>query len=301
MRGAAAPAGGCAVLSENLGEPLAGTAPVADAWLCLEQPGPWGRNALSESHLDRDIGDELLRRSEGTGVRILLIRRPGSHADLHVPRPRRVYVAFTRPGATWLEQSTVSDPKELLDVDFPAVGAGAPVGLGRRRAPLLLVCTNGRRDLCCALLARPVAGALAERHQDAVWECTHLGGHRFAPTALTLPTGYAYGRLDASSAESVLVAAGAGQVVPGLCRGRSTWARAGQAAELAVRERIGDVDADALTVEPAGAAVRVRHVDGRAWRVSVAERPLSPARPESCGKAATTPTALVVTDLVALA
>ena len=41
-----------------------------------------------------------------------------------------------------------------------------------------------------------VTAALARVFPDEVWECTHLGGHRFAPTALVLPTGYSYGRLD---------------------------------------------------------------------------------------------------------
>ena len=37
--------------------------------------------------------------------------------------------------------------------------------------------------------------------EDAtVVEVSHLGGHRFAPTMLVLPTGYAYGRLDLDTA-----------------------------------------------------------------------------------------------------
>src|SRR5689334_25354628 len=93
----------CSTLSGFAGEPLAGTAATATAWLCLEQPGPWGRDALLESHLDPDLGAELHRRAAGTGVRILLIRRPGKHADDHQPATRRVYLASTQPGASWLE------------------------------------------------------------------------------------------------------------------------------------------------------------------------------------------------------
>lgn len=286
----------CSRLSALLGEPIAGTAAVARHWLCVEQPGPWGRDAITESHLDIAIGEELARRSEGTGVRVVLIRRPGSHADTHLPRPRRVYLASTHPGATTLEQATVHDPKELLDLDLAAIGAGGPAGLGSRlTTPLLLVCTNGRRDVCCALLGRQLAGALAARHADAVWECTHLGGHRFAPTALALPTGYAYGRLDVPAAERVLAAAAAGEVVLPGNRGRSTWSRPEQAAELAVRELIGELRADALTVD---GDLLVRHRDGRGWQVTVAERPATPARPESCGKTPGTPTTYVVTGVV---
>ena len=41
----------CSVLTSAVGEPLAGTAPRARAWLVLEQPGPDGFAATTESHL----------------------------------------------------------------------------------------------------------------------------------------------------------------------------------------------------------------------------------------------------------
>jgi hypothetical protein len=290
--------GACSAASEQLAEPLAGTSALAMHWLCLEQPGPWGRDALAESHLDHVISEELMRRSAGTGVRVLLIRRPGAHADTHAPRPRQVYLASTQPGATALEHATVHDPKELLDLDFAAIGAGRPAGLGTRLAdPLLLVCTNGRRDVCCALLGRPIAGDLAERRGTAIWECTHIGGHRFAPTALVLPSGYSYGRLDVAAAESVLTAAARGEVVLSGCRGRSTWSRPAQVAELEVRRLAREIHVDALSIAPVDGSWRVDHVDGRSWRVAVEERPAAPPRPESCGKAPGMPTTYVVTGV----
>ena len=41
----------CAELSESLGEPMAGSAPSESRILVVEQSGPWGRDALSESAL----------------------------------------------------------------------------------------------------------------------------------------------------------------------------------------------------------------------------------------------------------
>ncbi len=271
-----------------LAEPLAGTSATASTWLALEQPGPWGRDALSASHLDDGVARELARLSAGTGVRIVLIRRPGSHPDRHRPVPRAVFLAHTAPGRTWLERATVTDPKKLLDLDFARAGAGDTGLLGTPVSdPLLLVCTNGRRDVCCALRGRPIAEALAAGNGDRVWETTHIGGHRFAPTAVLLPTGYSYGRLTAASAARLL----AGDPLLADCRGRSTWSAAGQVAELAVRAETGVVDPDALTVtaaayQPDGVAlVDVAHTDGRRWRVPVAPREVSPGRPASCGAA----------------
>ncbi|XVV07739.1 sucrase ferredoxin [Actinosynnema sp. CA-248983] len=282
----------CAAVSAALHEPQAGTAATAAAWICLEQPGPWGRDALTESHLDSGLGAELGRRAEAAGVRVLLIRRPGHHADTHEPAPRRVYVASTAPGATWLERAD-TDPARLLDLDFAALAAGVRPGLGEPIAqPLLMVCTNSRRDVCCALWGRPLVAELAVDHPEAVWECTHTGGHRFSPTGVLLPTGYLYGRLDVPFARHLLAEAAHGRVVTGRCRGRSAFAKEGQVAELAVRERLGE-RRDVLTVR----GTTVRHADGRAWRVAVESRDLPPARPGSCGAAPVVPTRLVATGV----
>ncbi|WP_434444670.1 sucrase ferredoxin [Lentzea sp. E54] len=281
----------CSILSEFAGEPLAGTAATATAWLCLEQPGPWGRDALLESHLDPELGAELQRRAEGTGVRILLIRRPGKHADDHVPARRRLYLASARPGASWLEQADLATPEEALELDFAALGAGRSTAFGTPvHDPLLLICTNSKRDVCCALYGRPIATALN------LWECTHTGGHRFAPTGVLLPTGHLYGRIDHQLAERVVTEG----IVADRCRGRSCFTPRGQVAEVAVRRQIGETR-DVLTVaaETADSAT-VRHSDGREWRVALAEQPV-PARPASCGKSPDIAIALVATAIDELA
>ena len=50
-----------------------------------------------------------------------------------------------------------------------------------------LVCTNGKRDACCARDGLPVARALAALRPDEAWECSHLGGHRFAANVALAP------------------------------------------------------------------------------------------------------------------
>ncbi|MEU6238437.1 sucrase ferredoxin [Kitasatospora sp. NPDC047058] len=286
----------CATLSRELSEPLAATAATATTWLLVEQNGPWGAKALGESHLDAAVGRALESAVAGTGVRVALIRRPGRHADCLPSARREVIVAHTVPGRGWVRRAGVADPAELLGLDFAALGGGEHGGFGVEQVggPVALVCTNGRRDRCCALLGRPLAAELAAAGHSEVWEVTHLGGHRFSPTMLVLPYGYAYGRLTAESAKEVLAATAAGHVVPEWSRGCSGWERPGQAAEHAVRVATGETGVDVLTLvqRPAGEGrwlVAVRHRDGRSWDVEVVEGASEPARPESCGKAAGTP------------
>lgn len=285
----------CSTASQELDEPLAGTAATARTWLLLEQPGPWGAKALTSSHLDPSLGRALEAAAKGTGVRIALIRRPGRHADCGTPTARQVYAAHTVPGGVWLHSATIDDPRQLLDLDFAALGRGEhrtfDSALGARPHtddPLALVCTNGKRDRCCALLGRPLAAELAASGVGGVWEVTHLGGHRFSPTLLVLPYGYAYGRAEAQAVKEVLHGVQKGRIVVAGCRGNSAWERPGQAAELAVRTAVRAYGADSLSVvRTNGAAPRwevtVAHVDGRRWHVVVVQGASAPPRPESCG------------------
>jgi hypothetical protein len=224
-----------------------------------------------------------------------LIRRPGRHADdAHVP-DHTAYLAWagTNP---WLLRLTLSDPATLLGLDLDALArgdraavlAGAP---GAETAePILLVCTNGRRDVCCAVRGRPVALDAAEDHPGQVWEASHTGGHRFAPTGVLLPHGATLARLDADQCGDVLRQAGEGRLPVGVLgprhdRGRSALTAPEQAAESHVRHESGITDLGALRVSITEdeSVYAVQHRDGRHWRVALGRRE-HPDLPESCGK-----------------
>ncbi|WP_327288328.1 sucrase ferredoxin [Streptomyces sp. NBC_01198] len=299
----------CTTASAELGEPVAATAATARTWLLIEQPGPWGRKALTGSRLDPAVGRALDRAADGTGVRVALIRRPGRHADLHTAARRRVFLGHTAPGDAWIRTDTLADAADLAELDFAALGAGSHGGFGTAHVgpPLALVCTNGRRDRCCAVHGRPLAAELAASGGADAWEITHLGGHRFSPTMLVLPYGYTYGRVDGRLAKNVLEAARTGRVVLDGCRGRSAWDRPGQAADLAVRALAGVDLEGALTVrrtvaEPDGGSwsVLVAHTDGRAWDVTVTRSAAQPPRPESCDGPLGTPARLTATAVSAV-
>jgi hypothetical protein len=275
----------CAALARALDEPLAGTAPLAPRWVCVEHRGTWP--SVITAHRDEAVR-VFLDRATAAGWRPLLVRRAG-----HRPSdgPTRVLLADTGPVRPRVTVLRVVDPAELAGLALPGPGESLPGEVVPD--PMLLICTHGRRDRCCAVDGRALARAVLGTGETDVWECTHLGGHRFAPTALVLPTGYVYGRLDVTGAAAALKAAAAGEVETAQCRGRTTWTAPGQVAELAVRAATGLRDADALRVEPgewteptAPTQILVAARDGRRWEVTV--RPTSPPghRPTSCGAAA---------------
>lgn len=262
-------------------EPLPGTAARVPGWVCVEVPGAWGRDVLDGTALGEELAGALSDRAEAAGVRVMFIRRPGRAED---GGTRTVLLANSHPDHAWCERLEIGAVADLLDIDLARMAGPAP-GLGERvEGPVVLVCAHGKRDRCCAILGRPVAAALAAEAPGDVWECSHTGGHRFAPSMILLPSGYTYGRL--TPAESVLAvrSAATGDVyLPGL-RGRSVWGPRGQVAEIAVR---GGVPAgvDDLTVDESEPDPVVAHRDGRRWRVPLEQRTLS-ARPASCGAGA---------------
>jgi len=277
----------CSTSSEAAGEPLIGSAPDAVAWVCLEQPGPWGAKAWTSSHLDPELGASIESVAAAHRVRPSLIRRPGPHPDAGVPVSRHVLVAHSTPGSAWLLAGQIQSPSDLLALDWAAVAAGAQEDVVASLPPLspappqLLVCTNGTRDTCCARLGRPVVAAAAARFPDRVWEVTHTSGHRLAPTTVLLPSGSLHGRvLDAAP---LLTAESTGRIVLTGYRGRSVWPKAGQVAEDHIRRSFDVTGLDDLAVAAVDAAWLVSHRDGRSWTVSVTAYD-DGERPESCGK-----------------
>ncbi|MFI6444899.1 sucrase ferredoxin [Kitasatospora sp. NPDC050543] len=288
----------CSLQARAAAEPLIGTAPTAAAWIAVEHPGPWGPVAPKQVP---GLPTELLRRAAQFGARVVLIRRPGRAGGAPAAH-RTALLASTAPGAGWLTRIRFTDPEQLLELDLAALRGPTPGPLGEPDpGTVLLVCAHGRRDRCCAIDGRALAAALtADAPTAEVWECTHLGGHRFAPTTLLLPYGLVHGALNEASALAALRAAEQGQVSIDGYRGRSTWTPAGQLAEAAVRTHADEYDADALTVlscapaRPDTTRVTVAHRDGRHWQVDVDEHPAPRPTAPSCGKPALTRTHLAL-------
>ena len=270
-----------------------GTAARATFFIALEQSGPWGRDAATQSHLVAAVGRSLSDACADRGGRLSLIRRPGRHADDARCADHSAYLAWAGTDP-WLLRLSVTDPATLLDLDLDALARGDRAAVlaaapGAEPAePILLVCTNGRRDVCCAVRGRPVALDAAAHHPGRVWEASHTGGHRFAPTGVLLPHGATLARLDGELCADLLERAASGHLPEGVLgprhdRGRSALTALGQAAESHVRHEAGITDLTALTVGEDGERCTVRHRDGRSWRVALRRREHDDL-PESCGK-----------------
>jgi hypothetical protein len=228
----------CSIASLHRGDPQAGTAPVAKRWLLIEHQGPWAKKPMDTEPLLGPLGAEIETTAASVGGKVLLVRRPGRRAPgaeehhwFAVDTVRRSWVR-----GTWRKPTDLRDAAHALGATLSASDEDAE--------PMVLVCTHGTRDTCCAVRGRPIVASLARALPEQVWECTHLGGHRFAGTLLSLPDGACFGRLDPNTAVEVVRAHWQGRTDPVHLRGTTRWEPAVQAALVAAIGAHGPASAD---------------------------------------------------------
>lgn len=220
----------CSDASAARNDSMVATAPPARSWLLVEHEGAWPVTALQV--LPPGARRALAARAADHEARISLIRRPGRH-----PRedgPIRWAFADVRPGHEGIRWGMADSPADLIDMQWSAdAGEGDPVAI---------VCAHSRHDVCCAVRGRPVAAALAGLWPGQVWECSHLGGDRFAATMVLLPHGLCYGRVTPATGPGILQAFDEARVIGEHLRGRCSDDRITQAAQALVRAAMPERD-----------------------------------------------------------
>lgn len=261
----------CSDDARERGDRSVGTAPPAKNWFLVEQNGDWAASAWAGLDLPDEAKEQLEEVLEDANARLMLIRRFGRSADKvagqKTPDARRWCVVQRRPGeparVVWgraaepdalvAAAGLFADPgAEVERIDPPASYPHGP--------DIILVCTHGRKDQCCAVRGRPVAQRAAELWPDAAWECTHTGGDRFAGNLILLPDGACYGGLDPDDVEGIVTAHLQGRVDPRHLRGPSGHDGPTQAAMVEAYTRFAPLSFDA--VQPLDRAGRPER-----WRV----------------------------------
>jgi hypothetical protein len=246
----------CSDISRENDEPLGATASRIDRWLLVEYRGLWSSDALVGSGLSDQVKAHLreLMRAEPR-TRLLLIRRPDRRH-----RPDLVaYVADSRQGRESLGRLELERHEDLRRVDPWSAAT-------RIEEPLFLACTHGKHDPCCARRGRPLFDALSEQlDSESVWQCTHVGGDRFAGNLVCLPHGVYYGRVERDDVPMLVDEYLTDRISLAHYRGRSCWSFAVQAAERRVRAEEGLTALDDLSL---AGAEKV----GERWTVSFATR-----------------------------
>lgn len=175
-------------------------------------------------------------RARGLKTRPQLIRQQHSRNKDQL----RLFVAFSDSVAPRLYEFNASTHEEFIPLDLCEVLDDPDAFADRRLTDeRYFVCTNGQRDACCAIFGMRVYAELSRHCGDAAWQTTHLGGHRFAATLVSLPSGAVYGQLQPIDVAGLLKAHRAGDVLVSKLRGMSYLDSVSQWAEIALRERNG--------------------------------------------------------------
>jgi hypothetical protein len=205
---------------------LEATASRVDRWVLVEHHGAWGKDAVDSSGLSAEVKAHLAQCAAALSpAKVLFIRRRERRAADGI----HVYWGSSAPGGSWLSATVVEGYDDLRGLDFADPG-DAPAH------PLLLVCTHGKHDACCAKYGLPVYEAMRDLIDEGwLWQCSHVGGDRFAGNVVCLPEGVYYGRVSAGDALGLVEDHLAGRVQLDFYRGRSCYSFRVQAAERAVR------------------------------------------------------------------
>ncbi len=216
----------CADASQARDEPMFATASQVERWLLVEQSGPFSGESVPASRIDAQALAWLSALVRRERARLVLIRRPP-----RVPGEDgiRVYYADVRPGQEHLVTTVVADQEALRHL---TLGDASDPDWTPVRDPIYLVCTHGKHDTCCAVRGRPLVAAFAEvLPPERIWECSHVGGDRFAGNVVALPWGLYLGRVEPEAAASVVEHVDAGRIPLPFTRGRSCLTAAVQAAQ----------------------------------------------------------------------
>ncbi len=249
----------CAAVSSASAEPLAATASRIDGWIVLEYRGLWDRDVLGGSLLSDELKDHVREQLHLLGPsRLLFVKKPERRAQDR----RQVWFGTSRPGSERFFHLEVDHLNDLEGFDFAGSLSGDGLPGVPVEHPLLVVCTHGKRDRCCAKNGRPLYDALRrEGESDWVWQSTHVGGDRFAGNVVVLPQALYYGRVEVEDAAALLGTHAAGRIDLDRYRGRAAYTFQVQAAEHAIREAEGLTGIDDL------AFVRCARRGDDSWRV----------------------------------
>ncbi len=204
----------CSTFSERTGEEPAGSAWAVRRHLLFELALPWPEYYMKAKAAPAGLVEMMekvyadLHWSVVPGINAIApdpaYAIPGKVRMFHYTLPE------PRLAGTYACEAYAVDPERLLDAIRAFIYDPADPMLAEFRIPHdpqsrdLMVCTHGTVDVCCATFGAPVYKLMRAMADQAatptrVWRCTHFGGHRFAPTALDLPTGHYWGRLKADN------------------------------------------------------------------------------------------------------
>ena len=233
-----------------------GTALAPDVIVLIEVAAPWPKPAAKHDALATLVA---VAQTHHEQVRLLA-------AIPHDERNPRVIALRPATGGMTRSERPLGDDATRALLAVLADDSPVEVAIESDKARTLLVCTQGSHDVCCGEDGAEFAAAIEMTRPDVeVFRVSHTGGHRFAPTAMSLPDGRMWAYLTTELADDIIDRRGSTEQLAHLCRG---WWGAptgpAQVAERAVFAEVGfavDLERRVISVGNDGAHVQVQAGD----------------------------------------
>lgn len=226
-------------LARENNEPLYGTIKSASIWFLLEYNGVYTHQAWEDARIPDDVKAKLDNFRDS---RPLLIRQPEQlNAHDRMISFFVIHAAKDIPAIYHLQLESYTD---ILYLDFDAILAGDVVKPSDE--PLYVICTNGKRDICCAKYGVALYNAMLEKAHHHVWQASHIGGHRFAGTMYCFPHAICYGFLAENDAAEVISSYRDKRLLLNKLRGHAIYNKPIQAAEYFLRRELKNDRLDAV-------------------------------------------------------
>lgn len=208
----------CSQQSRQSGVDIIGTASEHKMYVAIECSPPWERDDLESKGIPddlRQLANAIDADYEKYQTRFLLIHNDQLQQEnlirvLVFRKPSGLASAYDKQE---FHLGSINDVANLLrQVVMGESGSAIPVNTSPSRD--LFVCTHGSRDRCCSRFGVPIyhqARKLVremELKNIRIWQTSHIGGHRMAPTAIDFPSARYYGYLDSNSLQSLLTYSG---------------------------------------------------------------------------------------------
>lgn len=225
----------CCEIAQQDKVSMIGTAVQVDVWLLLEYPYAWKSHAVEDNLLPKTITKAFQRLTQefdavGLKLRVQLIKQAKS--DLQAPR---LFFADGRDSNLSLRTTCLSGYDAFPELSAEGLLNDNNKAFDDTAEEIYLICTNGQRDVCCSKAGRPLYSRLNETFGERIWQTTHLGGHRYAPNLLCLPSGYVYGFVDPNISVGLVKNHDQNSLDIERLRGRSHYSPAKQAGEIYAR------------------------------------------------------------------
>jgi hypothetical protein len=205
----------CADNSQQLGEEIIGSGTNHQTYVLVECPQPWMSEAFNSKWVPSDL--KLLveeAKKARLPIKFLLIANDLTHKS-----NRTTLLIYQRKegcsSAYHKQEFSLPNINQAASTIRKWMWGGIPnfeVEVPTNRD--ILICSHGSHDQCCSRYGNPLFfqgnKLISELQLDhiRIWRSTHFGGHRFAPTAIDLPEGRYYGRLNIDTFRSILTRTG---------------------------------------------------------------------------------------------